>query len=83
MESNMNQRLASLLAEVFGLRQEQIVLTLTKDDVAVWDSLKQMDLVVSLEREFDLVLDIPDIVRMNSVSSIVETLALKGVDLGA
>jgi acyl carrier protein len=79
----MNQRLASLLAEVFGLRQDQIIPTLTKDDVAVWDSLKQMDLVVSLEREFGIVLEIADIVRMNSVSSIVETLALKGVDLAA
>lgn len=83
MDSNMNQRLASLLAEVFGLRQDQIVPTLTKDDVAVWDSLKQMDLVVSLEREFGIVLEIADIVRMNSVSSIVETLALKGVNLAA
>lgn len=83
MDSNMNQRLASVLAEVFGLRQNQIVPTLTKDDVAVWDSLKQMDLVVSLEREFGIVLEIADIVRMNSVSSIIETLALKGVDLGA
>ena len=79
----MNQRLVSLLAEVFGLRQDQITLTLTKDDLAVWDSLKQMDLVVSLEREFGIVLEIADIVRMNSVSSIVETLVLKGVDLGA
>jgi len=78
----MNQRLVSLLAEVFGLRQDQIVPNLTKDDVAVWDSLKQMDLVVSLEREFGIVLEIDDIVRMNSVSSIVETLTLKGVDLG-
>jgi acyl carrier protein len=41
-----------------------------------------MDLVVSLEREFGIVLEIDDIVRMNSVSSIVETLTLKGVDLG-
>ena len=83
MDSNMNQRLASLLAEVFSLRQDQIIPTLTKDDVAVWDSLKQMDLVVSLEREFGIVLEIADIVRMNSVSSIVETLVLKGVDVGA
>jgi acyl carrier protein len=83
MGSNMNQRLVSLLAEVFGLRQDQITPTLTKDDVAVWDSLKQMDLVVSLEREFGIVLEIADIVRMNSVSSIVETLALKGVNLAA
>ncbi|WP_265214657.1 acyl carrier protein [Herbaspirillum lusitanum] len=79
----MNQRLAALLAEVFNLRREQIVPTLTKAEIPVWDSLKQMDLVVSLEREFGIALEIPDIVRMNSVSSIIETLTLKGVDLGA
>ena len=77
----MNQRLTLLLAEVFGLRQDKIIPTLTQGDVASWDSLKQMDLVVSLEREFGIVLEIADIVRMTSVSTILETLALKGVDL--
>jgi acyl carrier protein len=79
----MNPRLSTLLAEVFSLRAEQITSTLTKDDVASWDSLKQMDLVVSLEREYGLVLEIADIVRMTSVSTIVKTLELKGINLGS
>ncbi|NOT12367.1 MAG: acyl carrier protein [Methylococcaceae bacterium] len=79
----MDKRLVSVLTEVFGLRTDQIVPELTKNDVGSWDSLKQMDLVVSIEREFDITLEIPDIIRMNSIGEIIEVLAGKGVDLGA
>jgi acyl carrier protein len=79
----MNKRLISVLTEVFGLRANQIVPELTKEDVGSWDSLKQMDLVMSLEREFSTTLEIPDIIRLNSVASIIDVLTEKGVDLGA
>ena len=78
----MNQRLASVLADVFALRPDQVVPELTKENVRSWDSLKQMDLVMSLEREYGITLEFPDIIRMNSVGNIVEVLASKGVDLG-
>lgn len=79
----MNKRLISVLTDVFGLRAEQIVPELTKDAVGSWDSLKQMDLVLSLEQEFDIALEIPDIIRMDSVANIIDVLTSKGVDLGA
>jgi acyl carrier protein len=78
----MDRKLAGLLAEVFNLREADITPELTKADVGNWDSLKQMDLVVSLEREYDLSLEIPDIVRMTSVGAIMEVLREKGVSLG-
>ncbi len=78
----MNKRLISVLTEVFGLRADQIVPELTKDDVGSWDSLKQMDLVMSLEREFSIILEITDIIRLNSVANIIDVLTDKGVDLG-
>lgn len=78
----MNERLIAVLTEVFNLRASQIVPELTKEDVGNWDSLKQMDLVMSLEREFDVSLEIPDIIRMDSVANIVDVLADKGVNLG-
>ena len=78
----MNEKLVSVLAGVFGLRADQIVPGLTKDDVGNWDSLKQMDLVVSVEQTFGITLEITDIVKMNSVSSIIDVLKDKGVDLG-
>ncbi|SHN64810.1 acyl carrier protein [Desulfovibrio litoralis] len=79
----MNDRLKELLAEVFSLRLREIVPELTKEDVGSWDSLKQMDLVVSLEREYNIELEIVDIIRMVTVSDIIAVLTDKGVNLEA
>lgn len=79
----MNKQLVSVLSDVFALRADQIVPELTKDQVGSWDSLKQMDLVVSLEREFGIALEITDIIRLNSVANIIDVLGSKGVSLGA
>jgi acyl carrier protein len=75
----MNERLVRILSEVLGLREKEVVPDLKKSDVDNWDSLKQMDLVVSLEREFDLMLEIEDIVKMVSVGDIVAILTEKGI----
>jgi acyl carrier protein len=77
----MNQRLVKILAEVFRIRETEIQPSLTKDDVESWDSLKQMDLVISLESEYGITLEIPDILQMLSVAAIVDVLIKKGVNL--
>lgn len=78
----MNEKLVSVLAEVFNLQLDQIVPELTKEDVGSWDSLKQMDLVMSLERQYGVSLGIEDIVQLVSVARIVEVLKQKGIDFG-
>ncbi len=75
----MDKKLADILADVFGMRAADINLELSKKDVGTWDSLKQMDLVVSLEREYDVSLDIMEIVAMTSVKMIMEVLKSKGI----
>lgn len=75
----MNKKIVALLAEVFGLRESDIHPELTRKDVGSWDSLKQMDLVMTLEREFDIVIEIADIQRMVSVAAILAFLQEKGV----
>jgi acyl carrier protein len=79
---NMDQKLAALLADIFNMRPTEIVPGLTKSDVGSWDSLKQMDLVVTLEREYGISLEISDIVSMVSVTAIVNVLKNKGAALG-
>ncbi len=79
----MNQRLASVLSDVFGLKSDQITVDLTKEHVSSWDSLKQMDLVVSLEKEFNIALEISDIIQMHSIQNIIDVLLSKGVNLEA
>ena len=78
----MNIKLAEVLAEIFGLPVTEIHSELQRSDVGTWDSLKQMDLVLSLEREYGIALDIPDIQRMTSVAKIIAVLKDRGVDLG-
>lgn len=77
----MNERLSGILADVFGLRKDEVHADLKKDDVSRWDSLKQLDLVTSLENEFEIALEIEDIARMSSVAEIVKVLTEKKVDL--
>ena len=77
----MDQKLATILADVFNVNVNVIKLELTKAEVDNWDSLKQMDLVLSLERAYDLSLEITDIIAMQSVAQIIEVLEKKGVSL--
>ena len=79
----MNVNLVSVLSDVFGLPADQIVPDLTKDDVGSWDSLKQMDLVMSIEKKFGITLEVTDIIKMDSVANIMGVLHDKGVDLEA
>jgi acyl carrier protein len=78
----MNRQLAALLADVFGMRESEIHSGLEQEDVGTWDSLKQMDLVTSLERAYGIRLEIPDILQMLSVGAIEKVLRSKGVNLG-
>ena len=77
----MNKKATLILSNVFGIKEADIHPDLTKDDVGSWDSLKQMDLVTSLEKEYNITLGIPDIVKMQSVKAILEVLKEQGVDI--
>lgn len=77
----MNKKATHILSNVFGIKEADIHADLTKADVGSWDSLKQMDLVTSLEKEYNITLGIPDIVRMTSVRAILEVLKEQGIDI--
>ena len=77
----MDKKLQEVLADVFGIHESDITLQTSKSDIDSWDSLKQMDLVISLERTYNITLTIQDIVAMTSVMSIVQALREKGVTL--
>lgn len=77
----MDKKLSSILSNVFGINASDISLKSTKADLHSWDSLKQMDLVTTLEREYGLTLELMDIVSMTSVEAITKVLRDKGVAL--
>ena len=74
----MDERVAGLLAEVLQMPAANITDGLAMRDVEAWDSLKHMELVVSLEEAFGLQLTFDEIVAMQSVGEIKRVLRAKG-----
>ena len=59
--------------------EEKIREDLTMKDSEAWDSLKHMDLVMSLEQTFGIQLTFDEIVLMQSVREIKRVLSDRGV----
>lgn len=66
----MDLKLENLLAEVMGIPTEVVTNDLAMKDLEAWDSLKHMELIVSLEQGFNLQLSFEEIVVMQSVREI-------------
>jgi acyl carrier protein len=78
----MDEKLIKILANVFGLNEREISIELSKDNLYAWDSLRQMDLIISLEKSYDIKLEIHEIIKMTSVESIIKVLLEKEVLVG-
>ena len=50
-----------IMSNVFDVPLEQITVDSSQDDISAWDSLKHLNLVVSLEEEFDIVFPIEEL----------------------
>ena len=55
MKSEISERIISVMSAVFEIPANQIQNDSSPDTIESWDSLKQMNLIVALEEEFDLV----------------------------
>ena len=75
MGTNLEQLLADLLQIPVSDVTDQLAMT----DVDVWDSLKHIELIASLEEQLNVQLSFDDIVAMRSVGDIKRVLQSKGV----
>lgn len=75
----MEEKVATILAEVLRMPAAAITDELAMDDTDRWDSLTHMDLVMSLERSFDLQLSFEEILVMRSMRQIIRVLQDRGL----
>lgn len=68
----------NLLSEILQIPASTITEDLAMKDVVAWDSLKHMELIVSLEQNFGIELSFDDIVAMQSVGEIKRVLRERG-----
>jgi len=74
----MDQKIENLLAEVLKMPAARITDDFAMNDAEVWDSLKHMELVLSLEQNLGIQLTFDEIVAMRSLREIKRVLSEKG-----
>jgi len=68
-------KINEIIIETLKVSKEQTDLNLGMDDVANWDSLTHMNLIVSIEDEFGIEISGDDIAEMITFVSIKKTVA--------
>ena len=75
----MEKKTEALMADLFGIKKEDITDSLTMKNTDGWDSLKHMELIVSIEQTFAIELEFEEIVAMQTLKDIKRILTEKGV----
>lgn len=76
------EKLNNILLDIFpSLKLAELNDNLNKNNVDGWDSVHQLSIVSSLEDSFDIMLDVEDILKVDSYAHIKEILIKNGVEL--
>jgi acyl carrier protein len=76
----MNEILAKVqeaFTEAFGVAADQVTLDTGPADVPAWDSVGHLSLAASLERRFEINLDVDELMEMENVRAIVQVIGKK------
>ena len=70
----MENRLKCIMAKVLGVPEEEINDGASAHTIPAWDSLKHIDLILSLQKEFGIVFDDDEIPTMTNFNIILITI---------
>jgi acyl carrier protein len=68
------EQLQQVIATTLNIAPQKITETTTDEDIAAWDSLGHVNLMMALEQTFDIYLDVEDLPLLNSVPAIIQYL---------
>lgn len=63
-------KIDAIIARIFKININEIDKSLTMDEIEIWDSLSHMDLITSIEKEFNFELEMDEIIEMRSLEDI-------------
>ena len=63
---NLVERIKNVMAGVFGIDAASINEDSTQSNIEAWDSIKTLDLIVSLEEEFEVSIPLEEVGNMTS-----------------
>ena len=72
MYKDIESDLFKIIAKVFGLMDNSINMSTSKENLENWDSLNHILLIVEIEKKFDIKFKVGEIGELNSVKKIFE-----------
>lgn len=75
----MEKKLKKIMADIFLISIDQIDGSSTMENMKEWDSLKHVQLMMSIEEGFIIKLKIEEMIEMTSITNIKRTLSSKGI----
>ena len=75
----MEEKIKKVFAECLGVSDDIITDSLEYASIPQWDSVAHMTVIVGLEDEFDIMLEMDDIVDFGSYNTGIKTLEKYGV----
>ena len=73
-------RLREAIATTLNVAVTRVTEQTRDEDLASWDSLGQVNLMMALEQTFDVYIEVEDFARLNSVPAILDYLREQGVE---
>lgn len=77
---SISEQVRYTIATTLKVPVEKITETTIDEDLAAWDSLGHVNLMMALEQTFDIFLEVEDFPTLNSVSAIIKYLAEHGIE---
>lgn len=74
----MNERLIKVIKKVFNIENEYVDENWTSDDIAEWDSIGHLNLILGIEKEFNVKIEIEEMFEVEKLGDITGVLMRKG-----
>lgn len=75
----MDKRLEKIIREVFPIEEETIDENWTSDDIPDWDSVGHLNLIMEIEKEFDIKIEIEEMFEVEKLGDITKILKKKKI----
>jgi acyl carrier protein len=73
----LNDRLEKIIREVFEIEAEKIDENWTSDDIPDWDSVGHLNLIMEVEKEFNIKIEIEEMFEIEKLGDITRILQKK------
>lgn len=80
MKTNVSEAVLTQIAEYFSVPVKSITRATVAKDIAGWDSIANVEIILALETLLDVELEPADLFELKNVGSMIEVFALRSAE---